>query len=464
MKRIKIFHLCFTMLFMAIAATSSIAAEPEKRDEPVKTSGKASKADRQKLITTANEHIKNGRMNEAYKLLSPYESELAGDAEYDYLLGLSAIDSGKVNEAIFALERVLAVNPNHLQARAEIARAYLAAGEVAASKQEFETVQKQKPPKEVSATIQKYLDIIETGIKGQKSSLSAYVEVMFGSDSNVNTATSNRQVAIPFFSGAVLNLSADGVAKSDTFGTLATGFNMRREFAPDWAFVGGANINTRNNATYSAFNTSNGDVNAGLSMNSGNNSYLAVLQYQSFILNNTGYRDAAGITGQWQRKLNSGNQLSSYLQYSSLTYPTQTYRNADRTVLGGAYAMPLSGESAPVVFAGAYAGTEQLAKGGNSNLANSFYGGRVGGEMKYSPKVTLLASASMELRSHEGKDALFLVKRNDTQTDMKLGFNYLPTKVWTLNTSLAYTTNDSNIIINKYDRTVLSLSVRRDFN
>lgn len=452
------------VLFLAIFATTSVAAEAEKRDEPAAVANKTGKAERQKLIVAASEHVKSGRMNEAYNLLLPYQSELAGIPEYDYLLGLSAIDIGKVNEAIFALERVLAVNPNHLQARAEIARAYLAAGEVSASRQEFETIQKQNPPKEVSATIQKYLDIIETGIKGKKSSLSAYVEVMFGSDSNVNTATSNRQVAIPFFGGAVLNLSADGVAKSDTFGTLATGFNMRREFAPDWAFVGGANINTRNNATYTAFNTSNGDVNAGVSLNSGNNSYLAVLQYQSFILNNTGYRDAAGITGQWQRNLNSGNQLSSYLQYSSLTYPTQTYRNADRTVLGGAYAVPLSGESAPVVFVGAYVGAEQLAKGGFSHLANSFYGGRVGGEMKYSPKVTLLASASMEFRSHEGKDALFLVKRNDTQTDMKLGFNYLPTKVWTLNTSVAYTTNDSNIIINKYDRTVLSLSARRDFN
>jgi len=239
---------------------------------------------------------------------------------------------------------------------------------------------------------------------------------------------------------------------------------MRGEFAQKWTLVGGANINTRSNATASAFNTSNGDVNAGVSLNSGNNSYLAVLQYQSFILNNTGYRDAAGITGQWQRNLNSGNQLSSYLQYSSLSYPTQTYRNADRSVLGGAYAMPLSGESAPVVFAGAYAGAEQLIKAGNSNLANSFYGGRMGGEMKYSPKITLLASASMEFRSHDGKDTLFLVKRNDTQTDLKLGLNYLPTKVWIINTSVAYTTNDSNIIINKYDRTVLSLSARRDFN
>ena len=59
----------------------------------------------------------------AYRLLEPLESQRAGDPEYDYLLGIAALDSGERERAVFALERVLAVNPNHAQARAEIARA-----------------------------------------------------------------------------------------------------------------------------------------------------------------------------------------------------------------------------------------------------------------------------------------------------------------------------------------------------
>src|SRR5258706_205275 len=59
----------------------------------------------------------------AYQLLQPLESQRAGDPEYDYLLGIAALDSGERERAVFALERVLAVNPNHAQARAEIARA-----------------------------------------------------------------------------------------------------------------------------------------------------------------------------------------------------------------------------------------------------------------------------------------------------------------------------------------------------
>ena len=339
-----------------------------------------------------------------------------------------------------------------------------AAGEVSASKQEFETVQKQNPPKEVSATIQKYLDIIETGRAGKQFSLRGYVEAMVGNDSNVNTATSDRQIAIPFFGGAVLNLSSDGIAKSDTFGSIATGFNVRNELSEKWTFVGGANINKRNISTQQTFNTANGDANIGLSLARGNDNFLAVLQYQSFVLDNITYRNTAGMTGQWQRNLNSGSQLSSYLQYSSLSYPTQTFRDADRYVLGGAYATPLGSESVTVMYAGAYVGSEEPRKSGFSNLGNTFYGGRLGGEMKLSPAYTLLASTSLEMRMHSGSDTLFLVKRNDTQYDLKVSVNYLPSKEWTVSPTISYTNNDSNIIINKFDRTVYSISARRDFN
>jgi tetratricopeptide (TPR) repeat protein len=429
-----------------------------------KTKREAQLAARQKLITSSAELIKNGHPQEAYNLLAPYQSIMAGDVDYDYLLGLAAVDSGKPNEAIFALERVLAVRPNHLQARAEIARAYLAAGEIAASKQEFETVQAQNPPQEVSATIQKYLDIIETDRSGKKTSIRGYIEAMLGNDSNVNSATSNRQIAVPYFGGAVMNLNSAGVANSDTFGSLGAGFNVRHALSPEWALLGGANVNQHNNSTQQAFNTGSADANFGASLSEGNDNYMAVLQVQSFALDNKRYRDAAGMTGQWQRNLDSGSQVSGYFQYSSLTYPDQTFRNADRYVLGGAYATPLGGESATVVYAGAYAGAEQARESNASYIGNTLFGGRLGGEMKLNTEYTLLASLSLESRMYGGDDPLFLVKRNDTQADVRVGINYVPAQQWTIGASLAYTSNDSNVIINKYERTLFSVSVRRDFN
>ena len=73
--------------------------------------------------------IKSREYKSAYKMLEPLESERAGDVDFDYLFGVSAIDSGNVTRGVFALERVLAIQPNHAQARAEIARAYFQLGE-----------------------------------------------------------------------------------------------------------------------------------------------------------------------------------------------------------------------------------------------------------------------------------------------------------------------------------------------
>ncbi|HJS37469.1 MAG TPA: tetratricopeptide repeat protein, partial [Burkholderiales bacterium] len=85
----------------------------------------------------------------AYKLLLPLEPQRAGDPEFDYLLGIAALDAGDAERAIFALERVLAVQPDNLQARAEIARAYMATGERAAAKRELEAVRAREVPPQV---------------------------------------------------------------------------------------------------------------------------------------------------------------------------------------------------------------------------------------------------------------------------------------------------------------------------
>ena len=419
---------------------------------------------KKRVVTTAATLIKAKHPQEAYALLTPHQSEFAGEPDFDYVLGLAALDSGRPNEAIFALERVLAVQPNHLQARAEIARAYIATGELTASKRELEAVQQQNPPPDVNATISRYLGLIEKTQANQTTALRGYVEVALGDDSNVNSATGNTQVAIPLFGGALATLSTSGTRSQDSFANGIVGFTVRHTLNSTWALLGGANFSRHINSNQHAFDTGNLDGSFGASYTKGEDNYTALLQAQSFDINNTLYRNATGATGQWQRSLNDSSQLSAYVQYSYLSYPGQSIRNADRTVLGGAYARSLGGEKAVVYYAGAYAGTEAVRASNVGHLGNVLYGGRAGGEFKISPQLTALGSVSLEARNYGGQDPLFLTKREDTQFDLKLGLSYVPAQRWTVAPGISYTRNNSNIVINAYDRTVLSVSVRRDFN
>src|SRR3979490_469577 len=89
----------------------------------------ASAASADALTDRASALLARKEAKAAYTLLLPQEAQRAGDPEYDYLLGVAALDSGDYERAVFALERVLGVQPGNHVARAEIARAYLAIGE-----------------------------------------------------------------------------------------------------------------------------------------------------------------------------------------------------------------------------------------------------------------------------------------------------------------------------------------------
>ncbi|MEO6974330.1 MAG: tetratricopeptide repeat protein [Gallionella sp.] len=454
---------CWVLSGLVFASGLAHAQDAKIQNNVIQAGATADASARQKLLRDAEKLINSGKAAGAYALLSPQQANLAGDPDYDYLLGIAALDSGKPNEAIFALERVLAVNPDNLQARAEIARAYFATGEKELARQEFQAVQSRHPPREVNATIQKFLDAINQG-QGAGTLLSGYLEAALGSDSNVNSATGSSQVAIPAFGGAIATLNASGVETRDSFANISGGGNVRHALSSDWAMFGGAGFDQRLNSTRHVFNTGTINGNVGLNLTKAVNSYSAALQLQSFRVDNKRYRDGTGMTMQWQRDLKNSSQFSSYLQYTHLNYPDQSVRNANRYVLGGAYATVLGGSLTPAVYLGLYAGEEKEQQSGVPYLGQKLYGVRTGGELSVSAQTKLFGSVSVESRHYGGDDPFFLVTRKDTQADLNMGAKYVMRKVWTLTPQLAYTKNQSNIIINEYKRTVLSISLRRDFN
>jgi cytochrome c-type biogenesis protein CcmH/NrfG len=128
------------------------------------------------LTDKAKGLLSAGKGADAYLLLEPSESARAGDMEFDFLLALAALEAGQNTRAVFALERVLAMDPNNVRARAEIARAYLALGETQTAAQEFETVKKQGVPADVSLTIDRYIAAARRIDDLNATSLTGYLE------------------------------------------------------------------------------------------------------------------------------------------------------------------------------------------------------------------------------------------------------------------------------------------------
>lgn len=401
----------------------------------------------------------------AYGLLAPQASARAGDPEFDYLLGIAAIDTGRNTEAVFALERVLAVQPDNARARAEIARAYFNLREFKAAKREFENVKKAAPPAEVVSTVDRYLSAITTAATDTKPTARFFMEAFAGYDTNVNSATADRSVGIPVFGGTVFNLASTASKLSDEYWGAAAGVATRMPIDERWALVAGFNGSRRWNGTYSQFDTSFLDFNAGVQHRRERDLYTLIGQYNDFTVYDpvykSSYRQAAGGTAQWQRDIDARNQVSAYVQYAALDYPDQPVRNSNRWVTGAGLAHAY--RTGLKVYGAGYLGTDQERAPGQSHLGYHLGGVRLGGDYALRENLLLFANAAWERRQYGGPDPFFLVERADNQYTGALGVHWEPAAGWRVTPQVLGFRNDSNIVINTFGRVIGEVRLRREF-
>lgn len=402
----------------------------------------------------------------AYSLLEPLETERSGEAEFDMLLGLSAIDSGHVTRGVFALERVLASNPGNGNARAHIARAYFLLGEQEAARAEFRNVLAQKPPEDMTQVINRYMSAIDKS-QGLSSTYSAYVEAGVGHDSNVNSATTASSVtimAIPGLGGLDLLLGREARETSDNFASLAGGISFRSPNYGGLTVFGSVNASQRFNHQENRFDLGTLDYNLGLRYVRHVDTFTLAAQSASLSLDHDIFRRVHGLNGQWQRDLDDKNQINAFVQVSRLDYPDNDIRNANRYVGGGGWAHVFNGDLTPLLFVSAYMGQERTLDRDWDFFSHHLYGARLGGQLAFTPKLVAYATSGYEYRRYDERDGLFQVSRGDKQFDLNLGLRYLPGYNWVIKPQLTYIRNDSNIDLNRFDRYMLSFSIRREFN
>jgi tetratricopeptide (TPR) repeat protein len=397
---------------------------------------------------------------QAYQLLLPQESARAGQPDYDYLLGIAALDAGDAERAVFALERVLAVQPNNHVARAEIARAYLALGERDAARREFQTVREQSIPAEAKANIDRFLAAIRTA---ETTRVEGYIELGAGYDTNVNAATGSSQIAIPALGGIIATLDPAATKQADSFGQLAGGVNLTHKLNEAWSVVGNAAGAVRLHADETRFDQLILDGTLGARWSGGKEAFTLAGQLQSFELDWARYRETTGAVAQWQHSYDERRQASLFGQYSQLRYPGQSIRDANREVLGMAYGKAFTVTYTPVLFTSAYVGRERELASGVPHLGHELFGARLGGQLRLGSGWSVLGSAAYEERHYGGPEPFFLRTRKDKQLDLSAGVSYLLRANTTVLAQLAHTDNRSNIPINEFDRTVGTVSVRFNF-
>ncbi|MET0312074.1 MAG: surface lipoprotein assembly modifier [Burkholderiaceae bacterium] len=404
-----------------------------------------------------------GQGKEAYAMLEPLEASRAGDPDFDTVFGIAANQAGEYTRAIFALERVLAVQPDNARARAEMGRALFAVGDFKGARAALSDTKAQGVPSEAALTIDQFLQAIDAAEAAGRSSVRGYVEFGFGHDSNANSGPAITTVAVPALGGLPLTISPGGVEQSAGFATLGAGFSGRYVIDPRWSVIGNVSGNWRGHSgSADQFDIFQVDGAIGGSYRVERNEFSLVLNAGTYEVDHRRLRDQVGFTGEWTYRIDNFRQVNTYLQYSQLSYPGQNLRDVDRTVAGASYAHQFR-DNGLILFAGGYVGQEDPQEAGVPHLGHDLYGVRVGAQFPFSNTLAIFGAVGYEHRKFGGTDPLFLATRKDNQANLNIGLSWVPVPKWRVTPQLSFTRVNSNVPIADFDKTVFSITARREF-
>ena len=417
------------------------------------------------LLQQANELLSRNKADEAYTLLFAESEQHAGTPDFDLLLGIAALNSGHPTQAVFALERVLAIQPDNARARAELARAYFEMGENEAAKTEFTAVKEKSLPPSMAESIEKYLSAIEARFASTRTRFDVYIKGALGYDSNVNSATDTSQIAIPAFGNLLFTLNASGQELDSGFFDIGAGIIFSTPFLnrDNLHIFGKAGLNEHITFNEPDFRTATADGQLGLRYSQGKNAFLASLVGQEFRLGGNKNREQGGANLQWLHAVNERTQISVFGQFVVQRFPGQTVRNVNQFSGGIGAVHALAMDNNPIIFASAFAGIDNELRDLRPDIGRNFIGARLGGQFDWDKRTVVLGSLSYQYSRYGGLDPLFIERRRDHFIFLRAALEYALTHNWTLTPEIQYSNNDSTLIINEFDRWQTFVTIRNQF-
>jgi tetratricopeptide (TPR) repeat protein len=411
----------------------------------------AADSDTQQLLRDAESRLALGDSAGAYTLLSAREAELAGNALFDYLLGVAALDNGYLSEAIFSLRRAIAVEPGFSGARMELARAYFQAGNYGLARPLFIALLGENPPADVSDVINTYITIIDGTPTVASSRFSPFVEFIAGHDTNATGSTDMQQ-----FLGFTLN--PNNIATESAFGEIGLGFNWSIPRSGQFAWYLGGRAAARHNpdadfvdpAILSGLGGFSWQRGAGFGR-LGIEGYWASLDGDP----NSVYGGFDFLIG---RRLGPSWELTLGARGGALRYDELIeVLDVDRLLgtAGIAYRFASTGSIRLELIGGNDSERQQGSPYGNSKV-----GGRLSLNAPMGQQAFLFASVGSLESDFDG--LFFGMSRKDSQATaiLQVEFRDVFTQGLSLVPRLRYVDNDSDITLYKYDRTEVGLMLR----
>ena len=136
------------------------------------------------------------QFSQAYALAHKNLDAAEGEPDFDFLLGLAALEAGHTDEALFVFERLNASSPANLRYQFELARCHFLLGNFPQADALFTGLAKNDLPDDIHQTVKRYQRQIHRQSRWQKPSWSVSLAASAGYDTNTNTATDEDRIDV----------------------------------------------------------------------------------------------------------------------------------------------------------------------------------------------------------------------------------------------------------------------------
>ena len=417
-------------------------------------------------LAQAEQQLRSGQGAQAYQTLLAHEFDQAGNPDFDYLLGACALEAGHADRATLALERALAVAPNHGAARLDMGRAYFALGDFQRALEEFALAQKLNPPPTARAVIDRYLAAIKAHETAPKTRTSAYIEVGFGSDSNVTQGPINSTAFLPAF-GVNFTMNAANQQKAADFGQLNLGAELTHKLDDNRSLYAGVDVKGRGHSNATDYDNTAIDWRGGMQWTNARDTWRAGLSLNDYTLGQQPYRQIVSLSGDFRRSRTPRQQLALYGQYAAVHYLPEAQRNNDvnQWTLGAGWTSQLPATMPTLLNLSAYLGQETEAKASLPRVDGDkdFVGLRAAMQWAWRTDLDLVATAGVQSGAYQRSNVLYQTQRADTVYEASASAVWRCAPAWSVKPQLSWLRNSSNLSVNDYERVEAAVVLRRDF-
>ncbi|ESP93167.1 protein of unknown function, DUF560 [Pseudoalteromonas luteoviolacea 2ta16] len=410
-----------------------------------------------KTLTEIKSKLTAKDYQSAFRQAEAALNEWAGDPNFDFLYAQAALEQGKYDEAIFALERTLASWPDHIPSHYLLGLTYAKQNNLAQASSVFKGLQRSQLSPSMRSRVDQALESIERKSQKLEQSFTHAIALALGHDSNVNSGALDDRIVI---GGVPFLLDQTSQKTADSFMRFKYNFRGVWQQTQYQSWKLDVDYSDQRHQDTDEFDRYQGTIRFGYEHKQDALTLSTGGQFGVLTLDDSTYQQDIGLYGSAQYFLSS-NYFTAFSAFVFSQNNVQE-RNLDSRVytVQGSF-----GYSSAGWLLRADAGyTWQPARYDEGEHYGRDYD-FVSGSISHKTSENSLLGFKVQYRDieHRAAHPFFLTTRNEELVILNLNWRYRWSQALSIDLSASYYDKHSSITLYSYDRTEWFTGVRYEF-